>query len=192
MGSSQNPTARKEGLVIQEMPEEVLVYDLNTNKAHCLNQTAAFVWKSCNGENSVTDIKLQMEKNFGTPVSEDFIWLAIDQLNKDNLLQEKINSKFEGVSRRDVIKKIGLASFVALPIVASLAVPNAALAAGSCAGASCNTTTSCASPCNCSGTGICSGNSVVCGGGLAPDPVFIGSPCNGLGAGTCQGNGTCG
>ncbi len=56
MNSSQVPVARKEGLVIQEMPDEVLVYDLDTNKAHCLNQTAAFVCKSCNGRNSVADI----------------------------------------------------------------------------------------------------------------------------------------
>ncbi len=55
MKSSQVPIARKEGLVIQEMPEEVLVYDLDTNKAHCLNQTAAFVWKSCDGRNSVAE-----------------------------------------------------------------------------------------------------------------------------------------
>jgi len=45
MKSSQIPVARKEGLVIQETSEEVLVYDLTSNKAHCLNQTtrAAFV-----------------------------------------------------------------------------------------------------------------------------------------------------
>lgn len=41
--SQQRPLARSEGLVIQEMPDEVLVYDLETNKAHCLNETAAFV-----------------------------------------------------------------------------------------------------------------------------------------------------
>ena len=45
MDNSQYPVARKSGLVVQEMPDEVLVYDLNSNKAHCLNQTAASVWK---------------------------------------------------------------------------------------------------------------------------------------------------
>ena len=56
MNHSQVPVARKENLVIQEMPEEVLVYDMDTNKAHCLNRTAAFVWKSCDGKNSVAPI----------------------------------------------------------------------------------------------------------------------------------------
>ena len=43
MNSSQIPVARKEGLVIQETSNEVLVYDLTINKAFCLNQTSAIV-----------------------------------------------------------------------------------------------------------------------------------------------------
>ena len=69
----QNPMARQNGLVVQEMPDEVLVYDLDTNKAHCLNQSAALVWKSCDGNNSVGDIVRQFESNGGgTKVSANF------------------------------------------------------------------------------------------------------------------------
>lgn len=166
MNNSQNPVARREGLVIQEMPEEVLVYDTNTNKAHCLNQTAAFIWKACDGNKSVTDISRLVGDEFGGAVSEDFVWLAIDQFNKDNLLQEKIETKFEGVSRRDVIRKIGLAVVVSLPVVASLSVPNTVLAVGTCVrqaccapvpgGATCPPgapPATCASPCVCPQTG---------------------------------------
>src|SRR6266571_4556339 len=35
------PLARKEGLVVKEVSGEVLLYDLDRDKAHCLNQTAA-------------------------------------------------------------------------------------------------------------------------------------------------------
>ena len=42
MKNPLNPIARSNGLVVQEMPDEVLVYDLDSNKAHCLNETAAF------------------------------------------------------------------------------------------------------------------------------------------------------
>jgi hypothetical protein len=51
MNGIHKPEARKDGLVIQDLPEEILVYDLNTNKAHCLNQTAAYVWQACDGLN---------------------------------------------------------------------------------------------------------------------------------------------
>lgn len=128
MRNSQNPIARKEKLVIQEMPDEVLVYDLETNKAHCLNQTAAFVWKYCDGENSVADIVNQFEQKSGDKVQEDLIWLAIDQLNERNLLEKDLPVKFAGQTRRSVLKKIGLASMVALPVIASLTAPTAVMA----------------------------------------------------------------
>lgn len=134
MNNSQKPEARKEGLVIQDMPDEVLVYDLNSNKAHCLNQTAAFVWKACDGKKSITDITNLFAKQSGDQINEDLIWLAIDQLNENDLLEKEIVSKFHGESRRSVIKKIGFAAVVALPIVASLAAPTSVLAVVSCVG----------------------------------------------------------
>jgi hypothetical protein len=128
MNSSQFPIARKSGLVIQEMPDEVLVYDLDSNKAHCLNQTAATVWKACDGNTSITEIS----RICGDSGNEDLVWLAIDQLSENNLLEKSLTSNFKGQSRREVIKKIGLASVVAVPIIASLVAPQGALAATSC------------------------------------------------------------
>jgi len=128
MNNSQFPVARKSGLVVQEMPDEVLVYDLNTNKAHCLNRTAASVWKACDGKTSVSDIAT----HYGRGNNEDLVWLAVDQLSENDLLEKQVSSKFKGQSRREVIKKIGLASVVALPVIASLVAPSNALAAQSC------------------------------------------------------------
>jgi len=128
--SQQQPIARQEGLVIQEMPDEILVFDLETNKAHCLNETAAFVWKACDGSRSVAEITKLFGSESGKSVSEDLVWLAIDQLNENNLLAEKLKADFSGQSRREVIKKIGLAAVIALPIVSSLVAPSAAMAVG--------------------------------------------------------------
>jgi len=158
MKNSQFPVARKNGLVVQEMPDEVLVYDLDTNKAHCLNQTAALVWKSCDGKNTVSDITNLFEAQMGGNVNEDFVWLAIDQLNENNLLEQEIKSNFEGQSRREVIKKIGLATMIGIPVIASLVAPPNALATASCAcvtPAACNTQTGCPSLVNCNGSGVC-------------------------------------
>ena len=160
MNNSQRPIARKSGLVVQEVPDEVLVYDLESNKAHCLNQSAAMIWKSCDGTNSVSEIAKLVESQAGGKVTEDFVWLAIDQLSENNLLEKQIASSFEGTSRREVIKKIGLASMVAIPVIASLVAPQSALAAASC---SCNNPSSCnnapnvncPSTTNCNGAGLC-------------------------------------
>ena len=132
MNNSQFPIARKNGLVVQEVPDEVLVYDLDTNKAHCLNQTAAMVWKWCDGNNSITDIAKLVESQAGGSVSEDFVWLAVDQLSEKNLLEHGIKANFAGQTRREVIKKIGLASVIGLPIIASLVAPTSVFANTSC------------------------------------------------------------
>ena len=41
------PAAREARLLVRELAEEVLVYDEEGHRAHCLNRTAALVWKSC-------------------------------------------------------------------------------------------------------------------------------------------------
>ena len=156
----QNPMARQNGLVVQEMPDEVLVYDLDTNKAHCLNQSAAFVWKSCDGSNSVMDIVQQFEREGRGKVTEDFVWLAIDQLGENGLLENKISPNFNGQSRRQVLKTIGFASVVALPIIASLVAPKRALGVATCACASdqmCTTPANagCPSTTHCNNLGLC-------------------------------------
>ena len=150
--------ARQNGLVVQEMPDEVLVYDLDTNKAHCLNQSAAFVWRSCDGAKSVPDIVREFEANGRGKVTEDFVWLAIDQLNENGLLDGEIAPRFQGQSRRQVLKTIGLASLVALPVIASLVAPKNAMGAVSCAcgnPGTCAAKAACPSTTNCNIQGIC-------------------------------------
>ncbi|MFL6374791.1 MAG: PqqD family protein [Pyrinomonadaceae bacterium] len=150
-----NPKARQNGLVVQEMPDEVLVYDLDTNKAHCLNSSAALVWRSCDGNRSVSDIVQEFERSGLGKASEDLVWLAIDELQEKHLMENEVKPSFSGQSRRQVLKTIGLASMVAVPVIASLVTPQNALASVSCA---CTTNLQCggACPATCNGgLGVC-------------------------------------
>lgn len=160
MNNSQCPIARTNGLVVQEVPDEVLVYDLESNKALCLNQSAAMVWRSCDGKTSVSEIARLVEEQAGGTINEDFVWLAIDQLSENNLLEKQVAVGFNGQSRREAIKKIGMASMIAVPIIASLVAPKSAMAASSCV---CLTPANCGNPenagcpstVNCNGAGLC-------------------------------------
>jgi Coenzyme PQQ synthesis protein D (PqqD) len=157
MKDTRKPIARCENIVVQEMPEETLVYDLTINKAFCLNQTAALVWKNCDGQRNVTEIAQILQNSMKSPVSDDLVWLAIDQLSKDNLLEGKPEVPVfptNGMSRREAVRRIGLASAIVLPLVAALTVPSAAYAANSCAGAC---TTLGQNPCNGSAACTCLG-----------------------------------
>lgn len=146
--SNLDPLARKQGLIVEQMPDEVLVYDLDRHKAHCLNRTAAFVWQHCDGKSDVSRIASRMGQEFNATVSEDLIYLALDQLGKDHLLEERVTlpSEMVNMSRRQVMRKIGLATAIALPVVVSIMSPTAANAVTCIAsGATCSTTVVCCS-----------------------------------------------
>lgn len=159
VGNGERPKMRERGLVIQEAADEILVYDLATNKAHCLNHSAAAVWRLCDGNKSVKDISAHFKSSANDNVSEDFVWLAIDQLAENDLLESAtLHRRFNGMSRRKAIKSIGLATAMALPVVASLVAPQNALATGSCAcvvPADCAAQMNCPSTINCNPSGVC-------------------------------------
>jgi hypothetical protein len=127
------PDARTEGLVVQELSDEVLVYDLDRHKAHCLNETAAFVWRQCDGTSTVTEISGRLADEFNAPADEDVVWAALSQLEKSHLLQSRVTQSLGGrkVTRRELMRKAGIAAAIALPLITSVVAPTAA-AAQSC------------------------------------------------------------
>lgn len=134
MKNNITPKSRKENLVVQELEGEVLVYDLAGNKALCLNQTSALIWQACDGSRTIAEIGDTVGKQLNSQINEDMVWLALDQLSKENLVekQAEVAVKFNGLSRRQVIRNIGLASVVALPLITSLVAPRAINAASAC------------------------------------------------------------
>ena len=152
------PIARTNEIVVLEVENETLVYDLRVSEAHCLNETAAFVWKNCDGSNTVTEIADLVKSRFKTPVDGDFVWLALDQLQERKLLADGFVDRSRLTSRREMIKRVGMATVIAAPIIASVVAPNAAYAAVSCAcvnPGACLTQTTCPNPNNCNGSGLC-------------------------------------
>lgn len=145
------PTARKEGLVIQELPDEVLVYDLKRHQASCLNHTAARVWRHCDGKTSVAEVARRLEQE-SSPVDEQVVWYALDQLDKFNLLEERpqLPPEFASLSRRQFLRKTALAAAIAVPIIVAVVAPTPAQAASCLAsGSVCTTHSQCCSG-NCS------------------------------------------
>ncbi len=150
------PRARQSALVVQELAEELLVYDQDRFKAHCLNRTAALVWKHCDGNKTAKEIALALEKETGSPVAEEMVWLALGQLEKSRLLAEHVilPEGHTGISRREVIRRVGAAAALGLPVVTSIVAPKAVQAATcGASGAPCTTGAQCCS-------GIC--NALVC------------------------------
>ena len=136
MSGKRKPTARKEGLVVKELPDEILVYDTERHKAHCLNPTAALVWKQCDGEKSVEQIAKRLGAELEVGDAEELVWWALRRLEKARLLAEPVSPppKVADRSRRDVVRRLGLVGglSVIIPVVSSIVAPTPVEAAGTC------------------------------------------------------------
>lgn len=156
------PEARRDGIIIRDFEGEVLVYDRERDQAHCLNSLAGDIWRHCDGRTSVSEIAASLAHQEGTTVDEHVVLLGLEELCRSHLLLEP-NAKTQwlplaGMSRRQAVRRIGLGAAVALPLVASMAVPTAVEAAVSCGARckACNTALECCSGVCMSGVSGCS------------------------------------
>jgi hypothetical protein len=145
-----HPRMRVQGLVVEDIPDEVLVYDLKRHKAHCLNLTAALVWRRCDGKTTASEIARRVSIQLDAPFEEEFVWLALRQLDKLHLLESSplFPPSIAGISRRALIRNLGIAAAVAVPLVTSIVSPTPAQAS-TCAGHG--------QVCGINGLGCCSG-----------------------------------
>jgi hypothetical protein len=173
-------------VLLRELPDELIVYDLRRHRAHCLNRAAARVFRSADGTRTVAEIAEGLE---GEPQArEAVVRLALDQLAAAGLLvtvagppadasdplvpQAGDATGFEAAtrveavparSRREVLQSVGTGVALLLPAVVSVLAPTPADAA------------SCLDSC---------------------PPAVQGQPCKCLlvpqqNCGTCQLDGTC-
>jgi Coenzyme PQQ synthesis protein D (PqqD) len=121
------PRMRAQGLIIDELPDEVLVYDLDRHEAHCLNRTAALVWQQCDGKTSPKEIAHRLQLELDQPCNEDLVWLALRQLGKNHLLETPLvlPNQLAGMSRREMVRALGIAAAVSVPLITSIVSPTA-------------------------------------------------------------------
>src|SRR2546421_471245 len=152
--ASAKPLARTDKLIIRELPDELLVYDEERDRAHCLNQTAAFIWRHCDGRTSVSELARKLARNSTAPVDEQLVWFALKQLNRDHLLAAEVvpPAQMSGLTRRQVIRALGVTAAVAIPLVTTIIAPTVhAVVSCTPTGGPCTTGATC---CN----GVCNGN----------------------------------
>jgi hypothetical protein len=141
---SYRPQTRTTQLLVQELPDEVLVYDMERNEVHCLNGSAARVWGFCDGEHTVAEIASLLATDLDQETAEKLVWVALEQFAERHLLEEdpsaeglieELADKPSGMTRREMV--VGLSVLVGMiPVVESIMSPPAALAASfGCSGA---------------------------------------------------------
>jgi hypothetical protein len=135
MRQGEQPRARKAGLLVETVDDEVLVYDTERHRAHALNPSAAGIWRRCDGESTPAEIASRLSDALQTPVTEELVRYGLAQLREFHLLEEPVAlSPAAAPSRRDLIRVAGLGA-LALPLITSIVAPVAAEAQSGVTGA---------------------------------------------------------
>lgn len=123
--TSIKPISRKNDIVIQKIDDEVLIYDLISNKVFCLNSSAAAIWEACDGSSSIADLRIIAGKKLNAKLAPDFVTFTLMQMAENGLVENVSNylEMFDRMSRRKMVRTLGLASAVAIPLIASIVAP---------------------------------------------------------------------
>ena len=166
-----DPQARTD-LIVRELPDELVVYDLERHQAHCLNRTAALVFQHCDGRRSVGEIARMLGAALDAPADEELVWCSLERLEGAHLLRERPAAPAAAprFSRREVMRRASVAA-TALPVVSTILAPTPAEAAASGCVAHdvtpCQNPASDGQPCDCAGGAFCDGTCAAgtCAGG---------------------------
>lgn len=111
----------------------MLVYDLDGDVATHLNQTAALVWRNCDGTRTVAQLVTLVRQELGESAAEDVVLMALDSLLEHGLLSSGYRERdgaAVALSRRRFFRRVGVIGAAALnaPVAYSMVVPTAAAA----------------------------------------------------------------
>jgi hypothetical protein len=154
MNAASIPAPRGEGLIVEPVGDETVVYDLETKDAHCLKPLAAFVFGHVDGRRTVGEIaSLAPDKLSG--VTEKDVISAIEELQSVALLEQppqlddQLTVVKNGVGRREMLKRMafaGAAATAATTMVTTIAAPSAlAACTGQQGGCACTQNKECSS-----------------------------------------------
>ena len=95
--------AQRDEMLQAELPDSLIVYDVSTSQGHDLQPIAAFVWRSCDGRTSVSDIARLVKDKYGIESGEEVVLFILDQLRGKRLLKEAPDQPriYSLISRRD-------------------------------------------------------------------------------------------
>ena len=131
--STTRPLARNTELTVEHLSSEIIIYDHQRHRVHCLNETLAFVWEHCDGQTTIEEMAESLPGVGNLPADQDIIRTALRQLDKVHLLAADLPglTSIHVPSRREMARKCARLGFAAalLPAVTSIIAPTPSMAA---------------------------------------------------------------
>src|SRR4051812_4031448 len=144
-----SPVARRERLLVREGEDELVVYDLESHRAHSLSRAAALIWRHCDGRTTVAELAALLHRELDAAPDETVVWMALRRLGKAHLLRDPVTVPSQAVScsRRELTRRMAVLG--GLAFVSSILVPEPVQAQSACRpdGAACISSTQCCSGC---------------------------------------------
>ena len=152
-GDARAPAARSDGLIVERLPGELLVYDEERDEAHCLHAEAAVVFDLSDGRRTRAQLAALASEHLPKPVSETRVGQVLTELSARHLLADD-GTAGDGLSRRDLIHRGALtgAGVAGAALVTSIVAP--VPAAAQSPGGECQTGFTCGDSPGC-GEGSC-------------------------------------
>ena len=122
------PLGRSRDLIVEELGDELLVYDMEADRGHCLSPTAARVWRRCDGRTPPEGLSAQLG------LDQDAVDRALEELAACELLEAApeptVVPAGNGATRRELASKVVKVGAVAAaaPLIVSVAAPTPAQA----------------------------------------------------------------
>ena len=90
-----NPKHREENLIVKQIGDEVIVYDMSSDRVHSLNGMAGAVFELCDGTIGVSELAERLgEQRAMTPAEASaIVTTALEQLSDRGLLEEPVEPR---------------------------------------------------------------------------------------------------
>lgn len=123
-------TARTDGLLVEKVGDETVIYDTVSKHAHCLSPLAAAVFEHCDGRTPVDQAAKAVSESLGEPVDAVRVLDAVAQLEERELMAPPPTLR-ASLSRREMIRRTAAvgAAAAATPLIVSIVAPTPAAAA---------------------------------------------------------------
>jgi hypothetical protein len=119
------PRARDNGLIVEQMGGELLIYDEDRHRAYRLNAASALIWAHCDGTHSVEALTALIRRELDIAGADQVAVLALRQLQRARLLANTpdVSEPVTSLTRRELARSLALSGALAflLPAIESVA-----------------------------------------------------------------------
>jgi hypothetical protein len=131
------PAAREDGVLVEQVADETIVYVTDSKEVHCLSPLASAVYASCDGRTSMERLARAASERLGETVTEANVREALIQLEARELMAFPLASGNGGMSRRDMLQRSAAAVAGGALITTVVAPPAIAANSATCANLLC-------------------------------------------------------